>query len=193
MVRRRGGSVRLWRLRSNPLRRRCDVVEAWVVLAAWVIALVGGVLAGAATACHVERGLDAQRAQRHAVAAVLTTRAPTSTSPLATDNGRVWASVRWTAPDGSTHVGRAPAVPGARAGTQVMLWTDKQGRPTTPPLSPGGAAFQASWTGALAGLTAAGAVLGCARVVRFQLERRRLDEWAAEWERVSARWGRTTG
>ena len=30
----------LWRRRRNPLRRRTDVVEAWVVLALWVVPLV---------------------------------------------------------------------------------------------------------------------------------------------------------
>ena len=40
--------VRMWRWRRSPLRRRCDLVEAWVVLAGWVIALVCGVVAGLA-------------------------------------------------------------------------------------------------------------------------------------------------
>jgi len=31
---------RLWRLRSNPLRRHDDIVEAWIVLVVWAVVLV---------------------------------------------------------------------------------------------------------------------------------------------------------
>jgi hypothetical protein len=35
-------TVRWWRWRRNALKRRIDVVEAWVVLVGWVFALLGG-------------------------------------------------------------------------------------------------------------------------------------------------------
>ena len=40
----------LWRLRRNPLRRGSDLVEAWVLLVACVLAVVGGALVGATAA-----------------------------------------------------------------------------------------------------------------------------------------------
>ncbi|WP_263635550.1 hypothetical protein [Streptomyces sp. CoH27] len=36
----------LGRWRDNPLRRREDVAEAWIVVALWVVVLVGGGSAG---------------------------------------------------------------------------------------------------------------------------------------------------
>ncbi|MEU2879366.1 hypothetical protein ABZ651_24505, partial [Streptomyces sp. NPDC007070] len=39
-VTRRAG-VRWWRWRRNPLRRTSDVVEAWLLLVAWTLAVLG--------------------------------------------------------------------------------------------------------------------------------------------------------
>ncbi|MPY40171.1 hypothetical protein FNH04_09685 [Streptomyces phyllanthi] len=39
-----------WRWRSNPLRRRDDVIEAWIVVAVWTVMVLGGALVGAVTA-----------------------------------------------------------------------------------------------------------------------------------------------
>ncbi|WP_420709208.1 hypothetical protein [Streptomyces sp. AS58] len=51
-----GTTKRLWRWRSNPLRRREDVVEAWVVLTVRVIVAVAGAVAGLVTARSAEHG-----------------------------------------------------------------------------------------------------------------------------------------
>lgn len=63
--------VRLWRWRRNPLRRRSDVIEAWVVLCGWLLALVGAVFGGLVAADAVVRSAEHQRAQSHKVTAVL--------------------------------------------------------------------------------------------------------------------------
>lgn len=57
----RGPKVWLWRWRRNPLRRRADAVEAWVVLGVWALTVLAGVLAGWATAGAVEQGLARER------------------------------------------------------------------------------------------------------------------------------------
>ncbi|MFJ5309751.1 hypothetical protein [Streptomyces sp. NPDC088350] len=67
----RPAGVRGWRLRRNPLRRRSYLVEAWLLLAAWILAVVAAVGTGAWTALAVERHIDALRAERHPVSAVL--------------------------------------------------------------------------------------------------------------------------
>src|SRR5262245_57041990 len=54
----RGPGVWLWRWRRNPLRRRSDALEAWIVLAVWSVTVIGGVLAGLAAAHSVERGMN---------------------------------------------------------------------------------------------------------------------------------------
>lgn len=67
----RCGQVRLWRWRRNPLRRRSDVVEAWVIVVGWVFALVCGLLVGLVAADAVERDTEGQREERRQVSAVL--------------------------------------------------------------------------------------------------------------------------
>ncbi|WP_237546779.1 hypothetical protein [Streptomyces sp. SID161] len=61
---------RLWRWRSNPLRRHEDVVEAWVVLTVWVMVALAGTVAALVTARSAEHEFAEQRAHRHAVRAV---------------------------------------------------------------------------------------------------------------------------
>jgi hypothetical protein len=61
---------RLWRWRSNPLRRHEDVVEAWVVLTVWVVVAVAGAFAGLVTARSAEHEFAQQRAHRHTVRAL---------------------------------------------------------------------------------------------------------------------------
>src|SRR3954468_7791794 len=72
----RGPKVWLWRWRPNPLRRRADAVEAWVVLGAWLLPLLVGVLAGLASTRSVEDGLARERVEWRPVVARLTARAP---------------------------------------------------------------------------------------------------------------------
>ncbi|MYW21330.1 hypothetical protein GT039_38670, partial [Streptomyces sp. SID2955] len=60
----RGPKVWLWRWRRNPLKRRADVVEAWVVLGACLLTVLAGVLAGLTATGSVEHGLARERAER---------------------------------------------------------------------------------------------------------------------------------
>ncbi|MEU9154969.1 hypothetical protein AB0D59_31535 [Streptomyces sp. NPDC048417] len=183
----------MWRLRRNPLRRRSDVVECWILLAAWFIALAASLVTGLAAGSAVDHRLDRQRAESRTAPAVLTTEAPGRTSASAADDSRVWATVRWTAPDGSTRTGRTTVHPGAKAGTPVTVWIDRQGRLTSEPLAPVDAAFQVAWTGILVALTTGGAVLGVTQLLRLRLERRRLERWDEEWARVDSPKGWRTG
>lgn len=109
--------VRLWRWQSNPLRRRSDLVEAWLLLATLVLALLGGLFAGMAAAGAVDAALDERRERSRAVQAVLVENArDAAPAPVSQDgDGAVWAKVRWTAPDGTARTGRAEVEPGSRA------------------------------------------------------------------------------
>lgn len=185
--------VRMWRWRSNPLRRRSDLVAAWVVLTAWVFALVGGLLAGLAAAHAVEAAAERQRAQSREVSAVVVEDAKDAVPARATTDYRVWATVRWTAPDGSTYTDEARVPPKAPAGSTVTVWTDADGYITAEPLSDGEARLHAVSGGVLAAVGVCGTVLGAAWVVRLRLEQRCLERWAAEWERIDTRRGWKTG
>ncbi|MFF0789168.1 hypothetical protein [Streptomyces spiralis] len=202
----RGPEAWLWRWRRNPLKRRSDTVEAWLVLGAWVLTVVAGVLTGWTTAGGVEGVMARERLEWRPTAALVTQQAPRlrpgGTDPAGDGSGRgvaqgtgtlrVWAKVRWTAPDGSAHTGQARVPPGSAPGTRVTVWADPDGRLVTRPATATQAHTRALVIGGLAGMSAAAVPLAGGRVLRGRLERRRLDRWDAEWARFDPLWGRKT-
>ncbi|CAM5259171.1 Rv1733c family protein [Streptomyces aurantiogriseus] len=191
----RGPKVWLWRWRRNPLKRRADAVEAWVVLGAWALTVLAGVLVGWAAARSVEDGLARERVEWRPIAGRLTERAPgkASAQVSASSGDQVWAKVGWTAPDGSAHTGQVRVAPGSAAGTRVTIWTDRQGRLVTEPTTAAQARVRASLVGGLAGVAAAAVPFAGGRVLRGRLEHRRVEQWDVEWARFDALWGRPAG
>jgi hypothetical protein len=179
----------LWRWRPNPLRRRDDIVEAWIVLAMWLIALVGAAVLGALTAQAADASFARQRAERSPAQAMVVADAPTDAPRAGTVSDQVRAKVRWTAPDGSVRTGVTLVDRGEKAGSQVVVWQDAQGVLATEPPSGTEALVEAALLGAAAGIAFAGTVAGAGTVVRWRLEQRRLDMWGREWELVGPRWG----
>ncbi|MFF4710470.1 hypothetical protein ACFY2V_03555 [Streptomyces eurythermus] len=185
---------RMWRWRSNPLRRREDVVEAWIVLAVWVIAVAGGVLAGWVTAQAAEQRFAEQRAHRHAVRAVLVGDVPYGAAAKWSADGRTRGSVRWTAPDGTARTGRTLVAGGLKAGARVTVWQDDRGRlAPTAPTSRGEGHVEAVLFAGAAALAVAAPVLGAGAVARARLDRRRMAQWDQEWDLVGPWWGPKAG
>ncbi|MDX3458912.1 hypothetical protein PV396_44530 [Streptomyces sp. ME02-8801-2C] len=181
----------LWRWRSNPLRRRDDIVEAWIVLAVWSVIALGGTLVGTVTARAADDSFAQLRAERHVVRAVLvesTTGAVPTTEGVR--DGRVRAKVRWTASDGSPHTGRALVNFGRKAGSPVVVWTDDAGRLASQPPTTAQASAQAGVMGVSAALALAGLVYAAGRVTRWRLDSRRFEAWDREWDRVEPQWRR---
>ncbi|MEU5439870.1 Rv1733c family protein [Streptomyces griseofuscus] len=186
--------VRLWRWRHNPLKRHSDVVEAWIVLVTWALALLGGVLAGVVAAQATDSAFAARRAQVHAVSAVLTdgaAKAPPGGSGY--EDGRVWAAVRWTDAVGEVHIGQAKIFPGSPVGSRLTVWTDHTGRIVSPPPSGTGATLQVVLTGVLVAPPAGATVWAGGWLIRTRLLRRRLAEWEEEWEQVGPEWRKRSG
>ncbi|GHI03891.1 hypothetical protein AQI88_08535 [Streptomyces cellostaticus] len=186
--------VRLWRWRPNTLKRHSDVFEAWIVLVTWILALAVGALAGQAAAHSMDSALSARRAQVHAVSAVLTdgaAKAPPAAGGY--DDGRVWATVRWTTADGVVHTDRAKVYPGAPAGSPVTVWTDGTGRIVSAPTTPTEGMLQTVLAGVLVAQVAGTAVWASGWLVRTRLVRRRLAEWDEEWKRVGPEWRNLSG
>ncbi|MFI9803905.1 hypothetical protein ACIHEJ_05960 [Streptomyces sp. NPDC052301] len=187
----RGPKVWLWRWRRNPLRRRADVVEAWVVLGAWLLTVLVGVATGLVAARSVEDGLARERATWRPAVAHVVQRAPGRSSASHASGGeRVWTKVRWTVTDGSAHTGRVRVEPGSRAGTPVTVWTDPQGHLVSRPTSATEAAFRGDLIGILVGVSAAAVPLVGGLALRGRLERRRMAAWDTEWARLGPQWGR---
>ncbi|QTD96427.1 Rv1733c family protein [Streptomyces cyanogenus] len=189
-----GTTQRLWRWRSNPLRRREDVVEAWMVLVVWTLALVGGALAGLVTAGAAEDQYTEQRTHRHAVRAVLLADAPHGVTADWSPDGRVQGPVRWTAPDGASRTGHTLVAGGLRAGARVTVWQDDRGRLVlSPPTGRAEGHVEAALFGAAAALAVAVPVFGAGAATRAWLDRRRLAHWDQEWDLVGPQWGPRTG
>ncbi|ARP68618.1 hypothetical protein LK07_01240 [Streptomyces pluripotens] len=183
---------RLWRLRSNSLRRREDVMEAWIVLAVWVLIVVGGAVAGVVTARAAAAVFTHQRAEQHAVQAVLVAGVPLAPTVWSAD-GRVRAEVRWLAPDGTAHTGRTLVDSGLKAGSRVTVWVDGQGQlMLTKPAGPAEGALEAGLLGLGAALAFAAPVYGAGALARAWLDRRRSADWEREWELVGPRWTHRT-
>ncbi|MYS13259.1 hypothetical protein [Streptomyces sp. SID4982] len=185
---------RMWQWRSNPLKRCEDVVEAWLVLLVWVVAVIGGAAAGALTAQATTGLLAQQRAHRHAVHAVLLADARRSgTGPW---SGRILveAPVRWQALDGAARTGHALVDSGLRAGARVVVWQDEWGRlAPARPANPTESALEAGFFGLGAALAVGAAGYGVGALGRVLLDRRRLARWDREWNLVEPRWARRPG
>ncbi|PWI13303.1 hypothetical protein DI272_03520 [Streptomyces sp. Act143] len=183
-----------WRWRSNPLRRRDDVLEAWLVLAAWVLVVVGGTFAGAVAARAADETFARQRADRTPVRAVLLADVPRTTGARGNVySDRAMAKVRWTAADGSRRTGSTLVDAGLRTGSTVTVWTNRQGDLTSRPPGPTDAAVEAGFLGAGAALALSGLVIGAGAAARCRLDRRRIAQWGREWDMVGPRWGHKTG
>ena len=176
---------------SNPLRRRSDVVEAWLAPVAIVAFLAlsplaaglvdMGVRADNAAAQHVQQSW-------HPVSAILLRAAP---GPEFSDNGAntwtEWAPARWTA-GGKQYTARIPVRAGSRAGSTQTVWLDRAGHVQVPPMNPpelGGAIG----TGILLALAALAVVVAVVtRLARWALDRKRIASWETAWLAVGPRW-----
>jgi hypothetical protein len=181
------------RLRSdgNPLRRRADVVEAWLlpaVIAAFLalsplVAGVAGMWVGAdnAAARHAQLSW-------HRVPAVLQQAAP---GPVLSDHGAntwvVWTRARWTA-DGRQWLGSVPAPARTSAGSTVPVWLDRAGTVQLPPLTAGHARGRVITAAAIAVGSLAVLLAGLALLARRLLDRRRLAGWETAWLSVEPDW-----
>ncbi|MFF5854552.1 hypothetical protein ACFY8B_02765 [Streptomyces sp. NPDC012751] len=186
--------VRLWRWRRNPLKRHSDVVEAWIVLAGWALALLVAAVAGLVAVHASQSAFTARLARAHPVSAVLTDDTARATAAgSGYDDGRVWAAVRWTDEHGAAHTDRARVVPGAPAGSRVTVWTNQADRVVPAPVTGAAADLQSALAGVLVAPAAGAVVWGAGRLVRNRLIRRRMAEWDAEWKQIGPRWGNLSG
>jgi hypothetical protein len=177
----------------NPLRRRSDLISAWLAPAAVAAFLALGPLAAGAASAWVRADNAAVRQAQlgwHRVPAVLLQAVP---GPMMTDNGAnswlTWTPARWTT-GGRQRLGMIPAAAGARAGSKAAVWLDRAGNPRLRPPTPGRAAGRVA-DATLVALTGLAVLLaGMALLGRRVLDRRRLAGWEAAWLSVGPHWSR---
>jgi hypothetical protein len=177
----------------NQLRRRSDMIEAWILPAAIALFLaLCPLLVGGASAWVHDEYVAAQQAERswHRVTAVLLQAVP---GPLMSDNGAntwvTWTPARWTE-NGSTHVGQVPADAGSIAGSTVSVWLDRAGNVEVPPLASGQVRDRVALAAVIV-ITAFAAFLSTLALIgRRLLDRRRLASWGTAWLSVGPQWSR---
>lgn len=177
----------------NPLRRRSDKLETFLLAGSIVAAAAAGpfvvpAVAGVSHAAAV-RAQATERATRHEIKADLLQRAADGGDGY-TSATQVLARAQWRAPNGTVHVGVVTAPAGAAKGTPVSIWTDAQGNLTGPPLNAGQIAGQSDLAGVAAGGGLAIVLLWEAIIIHRLLERRRLRDWDADWEVTEPQWTR---
>jgi hypothetical protein len=177
----------------NPLRRRSDLIEAWLLPAAIAAFLIlSPLLVGAASRVVHDENAAVAQAQRswHRATAVLLEAVP---GPLMTDNGAntwmTWTPARWNT-GGRQHVGPVPASAGTSAGSSVTIWLDRAGNVQTPPLT-AVAVQDRVVLAALIALSALAAVLAAGALIgNCLLDHRRLTKWGTAWLSVGPQWSR---
>ncbi|HKS49659.1 MAG TPA: hypothetical protein VJT49_32020 [Amycolatopsis sp.] len=191
--------TRQWRLLRpgrNPLARRCDRIEAAVLILAVVLCLAAiplVILLGASVHARQSEVARAQAAERHqAMAVTLTDVGPAAANdtPAAATTAEQ-TPVQWGLPDGGARTGVVSVASATPAGSLVPIWLDRNGDVTTAPMSPVKAVALASGFAVLAWIGIAVAVVVLTRAVRVLLDRSRAAAWSREWElfsRKSSRW-----
>ncbi len=177
----------------NPLRRRSDLIEAWLLPAMITAFLILGPLLAGVAGAWVRAGNDAVRHDQrswHLVHAVLLQPAP---GPMMSDNGLnswlVWTPARWTA-DGQTRTAKIPAPSGTSAGRTVPVWLNRADRVQVPPSTAAQVGELAS-VAAMTAITALAILLaGLVLLARRVLDRRRLAGWETAWLSVGPQWTR---
>lgn len=179
-------------LDHNPLRRRADLIAAWLAPGVIAVFVLLGPLAAVGASVWVHA--DAAAARRveqswHRASAVLLQPAPGLFLGNGPNSWMIWTRARWQLA-GRTATGLVPAQTGTPKGARVPVWLNRAGTVQPPPLT----APQVSYRATLASATAvlALAVLLCCLglIGRWELDRRRLAAWESAWRSVGPHWTR---
>lgn len=191
----------LWRWRHNPLRRKTDLVEAWVALTAAVLLLVAvpliGTLSGSFVDDTLQHSVQEQRQARHEVTATVVkqvSRAVIDSDPetSTTRDAHSRVTADWRAPDGTPRHGTLLApLKTPQPGDRFVVWTDAEGVIVGRPLDSATAATHAVLAGFGVAVASAGLIEVGRRLVVWRLVRRRYARWDQAWEQAGPDWGRT--
>jgi len=177
----------------NPLRRRTDRVEAYLLAGLIAMAAAGAPLAAQAASRAAYSGAlrteQEQLATRQQVKARLTETAG-STMNGYTLSEEVPTLATWKSATGVPGSGRVLAESGSPKGTVVIVWAAPNGELASPPLTAAQVAGQgdAAALGAVAGVVVA--FLTGTGVVRYVMYRRRMAAWEADWLLTAPMWNR---
>ncbi|CAL9367508.1 hypothetical protein [Streptomyces sp. Tu 3180] len=184
----------LWRWRRNPLRRRTDVLEAWLglglLLAVLAVAPVATVLVADAAHRHYADAARHQNLTRYETTAVLTGDAPRHPEPGSDEERktRYPVEVRFVTREGRTRTTRTEVPPGLPAGNEVRIWVTVGGEAAEPPLTREQIRSRSMGWALLAAVGVALTGAAAHALTTFALRRRNLAGWATAWAETAPRW-----
>ncbi|MGW1750269.1 Rv1733c family protein [Streptomyces sp. NPDC002092] len=186
--------VMLWRLRRNPLRRRGDLLQAWIGIGLVVAALAATPLAmflvGDIAYGHYTRTAQHQAETRHQTIATLLEDARRHPEPGSAEakKTRYPTKVRFTDPNGHTHTATTDVRPALPKGSTIRVWAGTDGKLTDPPLSPRQIRDRAMGSAFIAALTVHATAAAAYGTVSRILHRRNLAAWDTAWAETAPRW-----
>ncbi|MBC7270398.1 MAG: hypothetical protein H5T76_17110 [Streptomyces sp.] len=184
----------LWRLRRNPLRRRSDLLQAWLglglLLTALAVTPLAMLLVGDATHDHYSRTAQHQAKTRHHTTAVLVEDALRHPEPGSAEakETRYPTKVRFTDPDGHTHTATADVPPALPEGSTIRVWASTDGRITGPPLTPNQIRDRAVGSAILSALGVHATAATAYGTASHLIHRRNLTAWDTAWAETARRW-----
>jgi hypothetical protein len=171
----------------NPLVRRCDRVEAALLIVMIILAVVAvpvAVLLGSSQREQALATVAQERATRAPATAVLLAAAPDLVPGEAVASGSESVQASWHLPDGSVRTGVVSVDPGTPAGASVPIWVDRAGNPTAAPGTPAKALSLGIGIGLLSWTAAALALCVLMWMARVVLNHLRAAAWTREWARI---------
>jgi len=177
----------------HPLRRRADVLDAWLTPAAVTVFLALFPLVVIETGSLVRADNAAiERAQSswRPVHATLQRTVPGTAQPgYGASEWQDPTPARWTA-DGRTRTGYVPAPAGARAGATVTIWVDGAGNVQLEPMTKAEAHERVIESTLSVFAILAALLIAMTQLARWALDRRRLASWESAWLSVGPVWSR---
>ncbi|MFH9011763.1 hypothetical protein ACH4C6_10325 [Streptomyces sp. NPDC017943] len=184
----------LWRWRRNPLRRRTDLIQAWIGLGLLLAVLAATpavvTLARDLAHRHYSRTAQQQAATRQETTAVLLHDAPRHPEPGSPEARKTLypVTVRFTDPLGRTRTAETDVQPQLPAGTTLRVWAGTDGRLTDPPLTAEQIRSRSVGSAVIATLAFYATGTLAYGVAHRTLQRRNLAAWDTAWARTAPRW-----
>jgi len=140
--------------------------------------------AGTLTHSISVREQQAQAAAARQVPATLLQKAPIWSAY----SGALGTEAQWRAPDGQMRPGFVAAPRGAAKGSTVLVWVDRTGQLTNPPLRASQVTALVDLAEMLTMAVLATMLTAAWRLARRGLDRRRMAAWDADWLATGPRW-----
>jgi hypothetical protein len=173
----------------NPVRRRIDRIEGFLLAALVALFLITApVLAGVAGRGIHAAGLRQQHAEASWRPVSATVERGVAPRAFPRTPGFVGRLARWTAPDGQPRSGWIVVSSSAGPGSRSREWVDGRGALTGPPLRRAQVQQRTSTARALTACGLAVLLVFVGAAGRHLLRRRRLAAWDKDWQAVEPWW-----